>query len=181
MPMDKWWPKFAASRKGSTTLTSSAASRVSLASCQHVGAWVDSACMSVHYSFVIDGQNSNRIQLFCAFVDTIWLRSWCQIPGYQIIKFDVDPLSNSDSKRSNILFRAGGLITLPRICVESVSSAVLKYQHLPCDCELKSPNSEGVFRQLYADAWPRDHGRGYEVEMAGDEFLRWQVVTKDDV
>ena len=37
------------------------ASRVSPASCQHVGAWVDSACMSVHDSFVIDGQNSNRI------------------------------------------------------------------------------------------------------------------------
>ena len=32
-----------------------------LAQCQHVGAWVDSACMSVHDSFVIDGQNSNRI------------------------------------------------------------------------------------------------------------------------
>ena len=56
----------------------------SLASCQHVGAWVDSACMSVHYSFVIDGQNSNRIWLFCAFVVRIWLRSWCQIPGCQI-------------------------------------------------------------------------------------------------
>ena len=26
-----------------------------------VNTWVDSACMSVHYSFVIDGQNSNRI------------------------------------------------------------------------------------------------------------------------
>ena len=25
--------------------------------CQHVGAWVDSASMSVHDSFVIDGQN----------------------------------------------------------------------------------------------------------------------------
>ena len=38
------------------------ASRVSPASSgQHVGAWVDSACMSVHDSFVIDGQNSNRI------------------------------------------------------------------------------------------------------------------------
>ena len=35
--------------------------RVSPASCQHVGAWVDSACMSVHDLFVIDGQNSNRI------------------------------------------------------------------------------------------------------------------------
>ena len=33
----------------------------SLASCQHVGAWVVSACMSVHDSFVIDGQNLNRI------------------------------------------------------------------------------------------------------------------------
>ena len=42
-------------------LTSYAASRVSPASCQHVGAWVDSACMSVHNSFVIDGQHSNRI------------------------------------------------------------------------------------------------------------------------
>ena len=48
---------------------------VSLASCQHVGAWVDSACMSVHYSFVIDGQNSNRILLFCAYVVKIWLGS----------------------------------------------------------------------------------------------------------
>ena len=39
------------------SLTAYAASRVSPASCQHVGAWVDSACMSVHDSFVIDGQN----------------------------------------------------------------------------------------------------------------------------
>ena len=72
-------------------------------------------------------------------------------------------------------------ITLPRICVESVSSALLKHQHLPCDCEWKSHNSEGVFRQLYADAWPRDHGWGHDVEMAGDEFLRWQVESKDEV
>ena len=60
----KWWTKFAASIKCSTTLTSYAASpraQAELAQCQHVGAWVDSACMSVHDSFVIDGQNSNRI------------------------------------------------------------------------------------------------------------------------
>ena len=67
-------------------------------------------------------------------------------------KFDVDPLSKSDSKRPNILISYGRLTTLPRICVESVSSAVLKYQHLPCDCEWKSHNSEGVFHHLYADA-----------------------------
>ena len=65
--------------------------------------------------------------------------------------------------------------------MESVSSAVLKYQHLPCDSEWKSHNSEGVFRQLYVDAWPRDHGWGHYVEMAGDEFLRWQVESKDEV
>ena len=69
----------------------------------------------------------------------------------------------------------------PPICVESVSSAVLTYQHLPCDCEWKSNNSEGVFRQSYADAWPRDHGWGHDVEMAGDEFLRWRVESKDEV
>ena len=96
-------------------------------------------------------------------------------------KFDVDPLSNTDSKRSNILISYGRLITLPRICVDSVSSAVLKYQYLLCDCEWKSHNSEGVFHQLYADAWPRDHGWGHDVEMAGDEFLRWQVESKDEV
>ena len=65
--------------------------------------------------------------------------------------------------------------------MESVSSAVLKYHHLPCDCEWKSHNSEGVSRQLYADAWPRDHGWGHDVEMARDEFLRWQVESKDEV
>ena len=32
-------------------------SLASYRSCQHVGAWVDSASMSVHDSFVIDGQN----------------------------------------------------------------------------------------------------------------------------
>ena len=51
----------------------------------------------------------------------------------------------------------GRLITLPR-SAWSVSSAVLTYQHLPCDCEWKSNNSEGVFRQSYAGAWPMpDH------------------------
>ena len=69
----------------------------------------------------------------------------------------------------------------PPICAESVSSAVLKYQHFPYDCEWKSHNSEGVFCQLYADAWPRDHGWGHDVEMAGDEFLRWQVESKHEV
>ena len=88
-----------------------------------MGACVDSACMSVHDSFVI-------------------------------------------------------VITLP---VESVSGAVLKYQHLPCYCEWQSHNSEGVFRQLYADAWPLDHGWGHDMEMAGDEFLRWRVESKDEV
>ena len=38
----------------------------------------------------------------------------------------------------------------------------------------------GVFRQLYADAWPCDHGWGHDVEMAGDEFLRWWVESKDE-
>ena len=80
----------------------------------------------------------------------------------------VDPLSNSDSQK------------VP-ICAESVSSAVIKYQHLQCDCEWKSRNSEGVFRQLYAEAWPRDHGWGHDVEMAGDECLRWQAESKDEV
>ena len=61
--------------------------------------------------------------------------------------------------------------------MESASNAVLNCQHLPCDCEYRmqkteweSRNSEGVFRQLHADVWPRDHGRGHGVEMAGDEF-----------
>ena len=65
-------------------------------------------------------------------------------------KFDVDPLSNSDSQK------------------------VQKYL-------FTRENSEGVFRQLYAEAWPRDHGWGHVVEMAGDEFLRWQVESKDEV
>ena len=53
-------------------------------------------------------------------------------------------------------------------------------QHLSCDCEWQSHNSEGVFRQLYADAWSRDHGWGHDVEMAcaGDEILRWRVESK---
>ena len=102
MRMDKWWTKFAASRKGSTTLTSYAASLASVSvesGCQHVSAWVDSACMSVHDSFVTQ--------------------------------------------------------------------------------------FGGVFRQLYADAWPdawpRDHGWGHDVEIAGDEFLCWRVESKDEV
>ena len=39
----------------------------------------------------------------------------------------------------------------------------------------------GGVLQLCADAWPRDHGWGHDVEMAGDEFLRWRVESKDEV
>ena len=95
--------------------------------------------------------------------------------------FDVDPLSNSDSQKVQKSLFAREADHSPPICVESVSSAVLKYQHLPCDCEWKSHNSEGVFRQLYAEAWTHDHGWGHEVEMAGDECLRWQVESKYEV
>ena len=68
-------------------------------------------------------------------------------------KCDVDPLSNSDSKSVQIFSFAWEADHSPPICMESVSSAVLKYQHLPCDCEWKSHNSEGVFGQLYTDAY----------------------------
>ena len=44
MPAGNWWPKFVATRKVSTTLTSPGP----LASYQHVGNWVDSRCMSAH-------------------------------------------------------------------------------------------------------------------------------------
>ena len=36
-----------------------------------------------------------------------------------------------------------------------------------------------VIRGCLTDAWSRDHDRGHDVEMAGDEFLRWQVESKD--
>ena len=36
-----------------------------------------------------------------------------------------------------------------------------------------------VIRGCLTDAWSRDHGRGHDVEMAGDEFLRSQVESKD--
>ena len=36
-----------------------------------------------------------------------------------------------------------------------------------------------VIRGCLTDAWPRDHGWGHDVEMTGDEFLRWRVESKD--
>ena len=72
----------------------------------------------------------------------------------------------------DILCRAGGWSNAPCICAESVCCAVLNCHHFPCVCEGKSRYSEGVFRQLYADAWSRDHDRGHGAEM---EFRRRQV------
>ena len=83
-------------------------------------------------------------------------------------------------KWSNILYRVGGWST-PCICAESASSAVLHSQHLPGGCEWKSHNSEGVFRQLCADAWPRDQNQGHDMEMTGDELRRWQLESKHEV
>ena len=144
------------------------AGSLALASCQRVGRF----CVRVCSLFACNWRakfKQNIIALCICRHDTVAIMM--SNPGLSN-EFDVDQIKISFAREADH--------SLP-ICTESVSSAVLKYQHPPCDCEWKSHNSEGVFRQLYADAWPRDHDWGHDVEMAGDEFLQWQVESKHEV
>ena len=82
----------------------------SLASCQHVG-WL---CVCVCSWFVCNWRarfKQNIIVLCICRHDMVAIMM--SNPGLSN-KFDVDPLSNSDSKMSNSLFSRGRLITLPR-------------------------------------------------------------------
>ena len=82
----------------------------SLASCQHVGRF----CVRVCSLFVCNWRanfKQNIIVLCICRHDMVAIMM--SNPGLSN-KFDVDPLSNSDSKRSNNLFSRGRLITLPR-------------------------------------------------------------------
>ena len=136
--------KSQATRDGAARTTCRCGS-TSLASCQHVGRF----CVRVCSLFVCNWRarfKQNIIVLCICRHDMVAIMM--SNPGLSN-KFDVDPLSNSDSKMSTIVsFRAGGWSLSPdlrvSICVESVSSAVLKYQHIPCDCEWKSHISEGT-------------------------------------
>ena len=82
----------------------------SLASCQHVGRF----CVRVCSLFVCNWRarfKQNIIILCICRHDMVAIMM--SNPGLSN-KFDVDPLSNSDSKMSNSLFSRGRLITLPR-------------------------------------------------------------------
>ena len=108
----------------------------SLASCQHVGRF----CVHVCSLFVCNWRakfKQNIIVLCICRHDMVAIMM--SNPGLSN-KFDVDPLSKS-------LF-AREADHSPPICVESVSSAVLKYQHIPSTGPLsdlrsqyRSPNS----------------------------------------
>ena len=82
----------------------------SLASCQHVGRF----CLRVCSLFVCNWRakfKQNILVLCICRHDMVAIMM--SNPGLSN-KFDVDPLSNSDSKMSNSLFSRGRLITLPR-------------------------------------------------------------------
>ena len=82
----------------------------SLASCQHVGRF----CVRVCLLFVCNWRarfKQNIIVLCICRHDMVAIMM--SNPGLSN-KFDVDPLSNSDSKMSNSHFSRGRLITLPR-------------------------------------------------------------------
>ena len=82
----------------------------SLASCQHVGRF----CVRVCSLFVCNWRarfKQNILVLCICRHDMVAIMM--SNPGLSN-KFDVDPLSNSDSKMSNSLFSRGRLITLPR-------------------------------------------------------------------
>ena len=82
----------------------------SLAGCQHVGRF----CVRVCSLFVCNWRarfKQNIIVLCICRHDMVAIMM--SNPGLSN-KFDVDPLSNSDSKMSNSLFSRGRLITLPR-------------------------------------------------------------------
>ena len=82
----------------------------SLASCQHVGRF----CVRVCSLFVCNWRarfKQNIIVLYICRHDMVAIMM--SNPGLSN-KFDVDPLSNSDSKMFNSLFSRGRLITLPR-------------------------------------------------------------------
>ena len=76
----------------------------SLASWQHLGRF----CVHVCSLFVCNwwAKFKQNIIVLCIFHHNM-VAIMMSNPGFST-KFDVDPLSNSDSKRSNNLFRAGG-------------------------------------------------------------------------
>ena len=110
----------------------------SLASCQHVGRF----CVRVCSLFVCNWRarfKQNIIVLCICRHDMVAIMM--SNPGLSN-KFDVDPLSNSDSKMSNSLFSRGRLITLPRSACLNLRGECFK--HIPYDCEWKSHISEGT-------------------------------------
>ena len=75
-----------------------------LASCQHVGRFYVRVCSLFVYNWWAKFKQNIIVLCICRHDMVAIMMS---NPGLSN-KFDVDPLSNSDSKRSNTLFRAGG-------------------------------------------------------------------------